>query len=266
MLYLKLFENFDEELPYIKISTQDFLNESIDGLENEEVIKKITSYEYSDLLYKTIQNDKGMLGDKLKELLHKSLYKIFNHDKFKFQYSLTHINIYENKNTTISFYISLLEDDWFLVEFKPSTESYFFICDGFLGLKKLIKGEYEQYQKRIPRLYYEISKIAYDNPIKGLSIDFSEISVDKNSIGELEKLKNSLKVINNINVNRIDLYNYQIKLKGTTYFETFYSSEYNWWIVRYIKPNLSSLYYQCITVEGLIELIQDKIKSSLLWR
>lgn len=27
MLYLKLFENFDEELPYVKISTQDFLDE-----------------------------------------------------------------------------------------------------------------------------------------------------------------------------------------------------------------------------------------------
>jgi hypothetical protein len=77
----------------------------------------------------------------------------------------------------------------------------------------------------------------------------------------LKKIKNSLKNINDIDVNKIGLYSYRITLKGRTYFETWYLSEYDWCVVRYILPNLDSLYYKCITMEGLRELIEDKIKT-----
>jgi len=32
-------------------------------------------------------------------------------------------------------------------------------------------------------------------------------------------------------------------------------------MVSYLEPDLSDSYYKCVTVEGLVELIKDKIKK-----
>jgi len=125
------------------------INESFDELKNENgSIEVIDSNKHTDLHNYRIYMDEGILKDRLIEVLLKSLNKIFNHSEFKFEHSLKHITIYENKNTTISYYINLLDDDYYLIEFKPSEKSFYFICDGILELKKLIKGQYEEFQKK----------------------------------------------------------------------------------------------------------------------
>lgn len=231
------------------------------GLKNEdETIESINNDKYNDLKINRIYIDEGMLGDRIYNFIHKRIGDIFNHNDFRYEHSLKHITIYENKNTTIAFYINLLEDDYYLVDFKPSKDSYLFVCDGVKGLLKLIKGQYEQFQKRKPKLYYEINQIAFDYPKKNLTIDGEEVIIDNNSNGELEKLETYLN-INHLDIRKVGLFNYQISIKDRNYFECFYTSEYNWWCVRFIKPNLSSDYFFCVGMEGLKELIEDKIKG-----
>ena len=238
-----------------------YVSESaLSGLKNEDgSIEGISGEKFMELTKKIIALNEGILGDKIYQYIKDKLLKIFNHNNFKFEYGLNSITVYENENTTIAFFICLIEDDYFIVKFDPSNNSYYFLCDGIRGLLKLIKGQYEQFQKSKSKLYYEINELGFDYPKNNLTLDGADVVFDNNSEGELKKLENYLKDIKDLEVRRVGLFNYQISIKGRNYFETFTSSEYNWWVVRNIKPNLSSNYYLCISMRGLKELIQDII-------
>jgi hypothetical protein len=249
---LKLYEKH-------KISLYSLKESVFTGLKNEdESIEGLSKDKYRELKNYRIYLDDSMLGDKTVDFIFKRIEKIFKHEDFKFEHSLKHITIYENKNTTIAFYINLLEDDYYLVEFKPSLQSFFFLCDGVRGLLMLIKGQYEQFQKRVPRLYYEINKMTFDFPKNNLTIDGSDIILWQkfNTSKDLEKLQNFyLK-----DIKEVKIVKNKICIKDNCCFEIFYSNEYNWWLVNY-KPDMHHFYYLCITMEGLRELIQDKIKT-----
>ena len=238
-----------------------YVSESaLSGLKNEDgSIEGISGEKFMELTKKIIALNEGILGDKIYQYIKDKLLKIFNHNNFKFEYGLNSITVYENENTTIAFFICLIEDDYFIVKFDHSNNSYYFLCDGIRGLLKLIKGQYEQFQKSKSKLYYEINELGFDYPKNNLTLDGADVVFDNNSEGELKKLENYLKDIKDLEVRRVGLFNYQISIKGRNYFETFTSSEYNWWVVRNIKPNLSSNYYLCISMRGLKELIQDII-------
>ena len=238
-----------------------YVSESaLSGLKNEDgSIEGISGEKFMELTKKIIALNEGILGDKIYQYIKDKLLKIFNHNNFKFEYGLNSITVYENENTTIAFFICLIEDDYFIVKFDPSNNSYYFLCDGIRGLLKLIKGQYEQFQKSKSKLYYEINELGFDYPKNNLTLDGADVVFDNNSEGELKKLENYLKDIKDLEIRRVGLFNYQISIKGRNYFETFTSSEYNWWVVRNIKPNLSSNYYLCISMRGLKELIQDII-------
>jgi hypothetical protein len=251
---LKLYEKHKRQTSYS-------LKESVfTGLKNkDESIEGLSKDKYYELKNYRIYLEDSMLGDKTVEFIFKRIKKIFNHEDFKFEHSLKHITIYENKNTTIAFYINLLEDDYYLVEFKPSSQSFFFLCDGVRGLLMLIKGQYEQFQKRVPRLYYEINKMAFDFPKNNLTIDGSDIQIWQkiNTPKDLEKLQNFyLK-----DIKEVKIIKNKICIKSYWCFEIFYSNEYNWWLINYIKPDMHHFYYLCITMDGLRELIEDKIKT-----
>ena len=227
-----------------------YVSESaLSGLKNEDgSIEGISGEKFMELTKKIIALNEGILGDKIYQYIKDKLLKIFNHNNFKFEYGLNSITVYENENTTIAFFICLIEDDYFIVKFDPSNNSYYFLCDGIRGLLKLIKGQYEQFQKSKSKLYYEINELGFDYPKNNLTLDGADVVFDNNSEGELKKLENYLKDIKDLEIRRVGLFNYQISIKGRNYFETFTSSEYNWWVVRNIKPNLSSNYYLCISM------------------
>lgn len=253
------------------------VNEMVE-LKNSDTFEIIDEDTYDELKTDIIDIEEGSFGSKTKELIYKRVQNIFNHDKFKFKISfeildfkaIHYINIYENK---IAFSINLIKDDYYLVKFRSGEGILFFICDGIKGLLKLIKQQYEQLLKSKPKLYYEIDRTSFNSPEKNLTIDGTEINIDRNSEEVIKKLEIYLKDIPFSSIKKVGRFNYGISIKNSQdieihYFEIYQSSEYDWWLLSCSRLNVTyhlllDSFYLCITMEGLKQFIEDKINKNI---
>jgi hypothetical protein len=249
----------------LKLYNKYSVNEMVE-LKSNDIVETIDEVRYNELKTGIIYLEKGLLGYKTKEFIYKKVQNIFNSKFiFKNEYSY-YITIYKNR---IAFCINLLEDDYYLVKFKSGEVVIFFICDGIKGLLKLIKERYEQLLKSKPKLYYEINRSSFNSPENNLTVDNTEIHIDRNSEEVIKKLETYLKDIPFLSINTVGRFNYGVSIKNSHdieihYFEIYQSSEYDWWLLSCARTNLNVTYrlldsfYLCITMEGLKQFIEDK--------
>jgi hypothetical protein len=240
MKYLKLYEDYGEE--------------------EYQPIRKIGNL--SDLKYL-------ILDDKSLDYIKKCLVKLFGHDKFFFnKFNIYKYSVIEMVNSRFTISISLLEDDYYLLE---SQYTGFFICDGFSNLFKKIKADFNYIKVRLPEMYIqshlfninvypeidiEVQQLI-QSKIKPIYPDLdveiltkSEPSLFGNKYHKILILKKDDKRVGEI-----------IKERNEENISGEVDINFTFYYITFLK-RISSINWKCYGVKGLIEVIGDKLYST----